>query len=203
VGWNADPTVRITLHFRDDDGASSTHIINVAAAALPVAGAFATAYAALFTPLSSCALWKISISLRYLNDTDPVAAAGTDRNRRSVFLFGLADGGRYALSLPGVASAKLLQPPDPYAWVGLNTADPDIAALVAAMTTGIGGTAPCAPWDSLGGSWGGWNGSGGSYGGGSAGGSFPTIAVGDFTWVGVTITELLTAYWGYEREGRR
>ena len=219
MAWQSDPTVRITLHFRDDDGASSQHIIHVPASALAVAGDFAAAYAALFAPVSNCALWKVGISLRYMDNADPVATAGSSQTRRSIFVFGTLDGGRYTLSLPGVVAAKLLQPPDPYAWVGFDLADPDIAALVAAMTTGIDGTAPCAPWtpdplgwNSSGGSWGGggsggsWGGggSGGSWGGGGSGGSWiDPVAAPDFTWTGCGLTTLLTAYWGYERANAR
>ena len=209
MGWVADPTVRITLHFRDDDGASSTHIINVAADALPVAGAFAAAYAALFAPLTSCALYKVGISLRYLVDPAPVAVPGADTNthRRSVFVF-QSIGSPYVLSLPGVIGAKLVQPPDPYAYVGLNTADPAIAALVSAMVTGIGGVEPCAPWAPTligggggGGSWGGGGGGGSWGGGGGTGASGPEPE--DYTWSGSDLTALLAAYWGYERAGRR
>jgi len=207
VAWAADPTARITLHFRDDDGASSTHIINVAADALPVAGAFAAAYAALFAPLTSCALYKVGISLRYLDDTDPLPPADTDTNRRSVFVF-QSIGRPYVLSLPGVVGSKLAQPPDPYAYVGLDTADVAIAALVSAMITGIGGVEPCAPWvptlDDMGGGGGSWGGGGGggSWGGGETV-SEPLPEPEDYTWSGSDLRALLAAYWGYERAGRR
>ena len=194
MAWQPDPTLSITFLFRDDDGANARHIINLPASALPVAGSFAVAYAALIDSLSTCVLWKISIALRYLNDQDPVAAAGTDINRKSVFIFGLVDGGRYAVTLPCVMGSKLLQPPDPYAYVGLNTADPAIAALVAALVTGIDGIHPCAPWDAN--ALGDWTHGGG--GGGSWGGGGNATDGGDFAWSGDDITTLLTAYWGYE-----
>jgi len=156
---------------------TTLHIINVASSLLPIAGAFAAAYAELFIPISSCALWKVKISLRYLDDTDPAPATNSDVNRCSVFQFATADGGRYDLVLPGLVAIKQLQPPDPYAGVGLNIADVDIAALLAATVTGIGGTAPCAPWG--------------------------PGAAGALTWLGSDLVGLLTAYWGYERAERR
>jgi hypothetical protein len=177
VAWQPDPTVRITLHFRDDDGADSQHIINVAASALPVAGGFATAYANLFPPVSNCALWKVTVHLRYLDNADPVGAAGSSINQRSVLVFGTAAAERLSVSIPGLETALLLAPPDPYAGVGLDTSNPAIAALVAAHVTGLGGVAPCAPWG-------------------------PGVPAGDFTWPGSDLVELLTAYWGYQRAWR-
>lgn len=174
MAWQPDPTVRITLHFRDDDGANSQHIINVAASALPVAGGFATAYAALFQPISNCALWKVTVHLRYLDDTDPTGAAGSSNHQRSVFVFGTAAAERFTVSIPGLEEAMLLAPPDPYAGVGLDASNPAIAALVAAHVTGLGGVQPCAPWG-------------------------PGVPSGDFTWPGSDLVELLSAYWGYER----
>jgi hypothetical protein len=221
MGWQPDPSVRITLHFRDDDGAVSLHIINVPAAALPVAGLFAAAYAALYTPISNCALWKVAVSLRYLDDTDPVGAPGSSIYQGSAFLFQTANvpPDRYVVSIPGLVESKLLQPPDPYAGVQLDASDPDIAALVEAMIHGIDGTRPCAPWDVSwgdigggGGSWGG-GGGGGIYGGGGGGGewgygfggggggSWGGAAGGDFTWTGVYLSKLLVAYRGHNRTG--
>lgn len=177
MGWQPDRTAAITLHFCDDDGATSRHVINVAASALPVAGDFAIAYAELFRPLSDCALWKINFTLRYLDDTDPVAAVGSNVNQRSVFQFSAVDETRFDLSFPGMVAAKLLQPPDTYAGIGFDLTDVDIAALVAATVTGIGGTEPCAPWG-------------------------PGVATA-FTWGGSDLVGLLTAFWGYVRAGRR
>lgn len=178
MAWNSDPTCRITLHFRDDDGANSQHIINVPANDFAVAGFFATAYASLFPPLSNCALWKVTLSLRYLDTADPPAVSGSTINRRSVFVFGTEAGERLTSSLPGVGSGIVLEPPDTYAGVGLDTTgNVAVAALVSAYTTGLGGVQPCAPWG-------------------------PGMPAGDFTWPGSDIVELLGAYWGYERAGR-
>lgn len=177
MAWKPDSTASVTLFFRDDDGASTRHVINVASSALSVAGAFAAAYAELFIPLSNCALWKVSITLRYLDDTDPVGAVGSSVNQRSVFQFMAEDGTRFDLSIPGLIAVKLLQPPNPYAGIGFDVTDVDIAAMVAATITGIGGTEPCAPWG-------------------------PGIATA-FTWGGSDLVGLLTAFWGYERAGRR
>lgn len=177
MAWNPDSTCRITLHFLDDDGASSQHIINVPAHALAVAGSFATAYASLFPPVSNCALQKVSISLRFLDTTDPVGAVGSSINRRSVFTFGTAAGERLTATVPGLVESLVLAPPDPYAGVGLDTSNVVIAALAAAYTTGLGGVQPCAPWG-------------------------PGVPSGDFVWPGSDLTELLSAYWGYERAGR-
>jgi hypothetical protein len=151
--------------------------MNVAASALPVAGAFATAYAELFRPLSDCALWKITFSLRYLDDTDPVGAVGSSVNQRSIFQFLAVDGTRFDLSLPGLVAANLLQPPDPYAGTGIDLTTVAVASLVAATVTGIGGIEPCAPWG-------------------------PGVATA-FTWGGADLVDILTAFWGYERAGRR
>lgn len=177
MAWQPDPTVRITLYFRDDDGASSQHIMNVAASALAGAGAFAASYAALFPPVSNCALWKVQVSLRYLDNTDPAGAAGSNINRRSVFMFGTADEERFTVSIPGLVEALILTPPDPYAGVGLDISNPAIAALAAAYITGLGGVQPCAPWG-------------------------PGVPAGEFDWPGSDLVELLSAYWGYERAGR-
>lgn len=178
MAWQADPTLRITLYFRDDDGAGAQHIINVDAGRLPVAGSFATAYADLFAPLSSCALWKVQVSLRYLDNTDPAGAIDSSIDRRSVFVFGTADDERLTVSIPGLDESLILAPPHPYAGVGLDLANPAIAALVAAHTTGLGGVEPCAPWG-------------------------PGAPAGEFNWPGSDLVEVLSAYWGYERGLRR
>jgi hypothetical protein len=169
---NPDETARITYFWRDDDQAVGTHQVR-ATRDLAASSTLATALAPLITPLSNCALEKIRVGLRYLDENDPSPTAGCSVYRRSIFIFATAQGDRYIMSLPGMVSSALLQPPDPYAGIGLDLNNVAVAALVSGILTGMGSTQPCAPW------------------GPGAGG--------DLAWQGDDLVDILGAYWGYER----
>jgi hypothetical protein len=169
---NPDETARITYFWRDDDLATGLHQIR-ATRNLADASAFATGLAPILTPISDCALEKIRVGLRYLDETDPSAASNSSVYRRSIFIFATAQGNRYVLSLPGVVPSALLQPPDPYAGIGIDLNNVAVAALVSGFLTGLGSTQPCAPW-----------------------GPGPG---GNLSWQGDDLVDVLAAYWGYER----
>jgi hypothetical protein len=171
---NPDETARITYYWRDDDLAVGTHQVR-ATRDLAGASAYAVGLAPLLPPVSSCALERIRVGLRYLDETDPAPAGGSSVYRRSIFIFETAQGDRYLLSLPGVVASALLPPPDPYAGVRLDLANVAVAALVAGLLTGLGSTRPCAPW-----------------GPGEGG---------DLAWQGDDLVNIAEAYWGYERAG--
>jgi hypothetical protein len=167
---NPDETARITYFWRDDDQAVGTHQVRITRD-LTAARSFAPALAPLLTVLSNCALEKIRLSLRYLDLNDPVPMPDSSVYRRSVFIFETAQGNQYLLSLPGMKIEMLLQPPDPYAGVGIDLNNVAIAALVSGLLTGMGTAQPCAPWG----------------------------IGGDLSWQGDDLVNIVGAYWGYER----
>jgi hypothetical protein len=183
VGWNGDPTISITLHFRDDDQAVSRNIINVAAGLLGSVGSFATSYPELYRPLSSCALWKVSISYRTIDDSSPTASSGAQNSRVGVLLFDTAATSpeRYAVIIPSIKDSLVISDPlDPDRGIGLKLTHPAIVALRDALISGLAGVAPVAPWNVSGDPWG--DGGPGS----------------DFDWSGVALTALVRAYRGFE-----
>ena len=218
MAWIESATAKLIMFFRDDDGAISRHTVHIPMGAMDSAVAVAKQYGELVKAVSDCALWKMHIEFGAWNDGPVRGAAGSSVRVQSVFVFGTS-AGRYVFIIPGLIASKLLPSPDPYAGIQFNTSDPDITALVEAMTVGIDSTRPVAPWNNgwsggtSGGSWGGgtsggsWGGgtSGGSWGdgwdtgGGTSGGGWGTGGPGDeFTWTGVHLALLLVAYRGYD-----
>lgn len=218
MAWIASSTAQLIMFFKDDDGAVSRHSIHLPMDVLDLAVEVAKQYGQLVQAVSNCSLWKMHIVFGAWSDGPVRGAVGSSVKLQSVFLF-LTSAGRYVFIVPGLRASKLLQAPDPYAGVQFNASDPDIGALVTAMTDGIGSARPVAPWNdgwtdnSSGGSWGGGS-SGGSWGGGDSGGSWGTGwsgggtsgggwgtsgSGGEFTWTGVYLALFLVAYRGYDR----
>ena len=218
MAWIASSTAQLIMFFKDDDGAISRHTIHLPMDVLDLAVEVAKQYGQLVQCVSNCALWKMHIVFSSWSDGPIRGALGSSVKIQSVLLF-LTSAGRYVFPIPGMAAAKLLTPPDPYAGIQFDAADPDILALATAMTDGIGGTRPVAPWNgggmdgSGGGTWGGgggggsWGGGGGggswgddgwSNGGGGGGGTWGDGPGGEFTWTGVYLVRLIVAYRGYD-----
>lgn len=141
---NPDDTARITYYWIDDDQAISSNQVRVTRD-MSIASPFARALLPLLPPVSNCALQRCTVNLRYLDQTNPSPSPGSSVYRCSIFIFRLASGDLYVLSLPGVVESLLLQPPDPYAGIGLDLDNVTVAALVAGLLTGFGGLQPCAP----------------------------------------------------------
>jgi hypothetical protein len=220
MSWFDTTTAQIIMHFRDDDSAVSRIVIHVPMDTVSSAVVVAKQFAYLLKSVSSCALWKIQIVFGAWSDGPQRGNPDSSKCVQSVFVFG-ATSSRYVFTVPGVIASKLLSTPDPYAGVQLDSSDVDIVALCYAMTNGIGGTRPVAPWNpgfdagggTSGGSWGGgtsgggWGGgtSGGGWGGGwsgggTSGGGWGTGGPGsEFTWIGEFLTTLIVAYRGYVR----
>ena len=218
MAWIESATVKLIMFFRDDDGAVSMHTIYLPMDSMGSAVAVAKQYGSLVQAVSNCALWKMHIVFGAWSDGTVRGAAGSSVKIQSVFLF-LCSAGRYVFAIPGLIASKLLPPPDPYAGIQFDSLDTDIAALVEAMTTGIGSVRPVAPWNDgwssgdSGGTWGGGD-SGGTWGGGDSGGDWGTGwgtggtsgggwgvggPGGEFTWTGVYLALFLVAYRGYDR----
>jgi hypothetical protein len=177
VAWNTKPAVMsVTLCFRDDDGAESEHRLGLPLSALSAVEAWVMDYAQLVAAVSTCALYKIRVTSVFKDDGTQIAQSGSNAKRQSVFLFQTDEGQTYVISVPGLIYSRLMQV-GPYAQVQLNPTDPAIAALVSALTNGIGTVRPVAPWNP-------------TDGGAS-----------EWDWAGVPLARLITAYWGYERPG--
>jgi hypothetical protein len=142
---NPDDTARITYYWIDDDEAISSNQVRVTRD-LSVAVPFALALTPLLYPVSNCALQRYTVGLRYLDLANPSPSPGSSVYRRSVFIFRTAAAELCILSLPGINDALTLQPPDPYAGVRYDLSNVAVAALIAGVLTGLGGSQPCAPW---------------------------------------------------------
>jgi hypothetical protein len=139
MGWN--PTYRAAIRARDDDGAISTSRL----AYLEPAGARAhlAALLPLIAAVSSCAIEGATLSnTNYISDAPP--GVGADAHRQVVLLLRCDDGSIVALAVPGV-EAGVVMATGPLAGVGIDTTNAAVVALVAALTTGIGGAAPVSP----------------------------------------------------------
>jgi len=139
VGWN--PTYRAAIRARDDDGAIST--CRLAYFDPAAAQAHLAALLPLIQAVSSCAIEGASLSnTNYISDTPP--GVGADAHLQVVLLLRCDDGSLAVLNIPGVEAGVILTT-GPQAGVGVDLANPAVAALVAALTTGIGGAIPVSP----------------------------------------------------------
>lgn len=139
MGWN--PTYRAAIRARDDDGAISTGRL----AYLDPAGAQAhlAALLPLIAAVSNCAIEGATLSnTNYISDALP--GVGADAHRQVVLLLRCDDDSLAALAIPGVDPAVILAT-GPLAGVGVDLAHPAVAALVAALVTGIAGARPVSP----------------------------------------------------------
>jgi hypothetical protein len=139
MGWN--PTYRAAIRARDDDGAISTCRL----AYLESAGAqtHLAALLPLIAAVSSCAIEGATLSnTNYISDIPP--GVGADAHRQVVLLLRCDDDSLAVLAIPGVKAGVILST-GPLADVGIDVTVPTMAALVAALTTGISGTVPVSP----------------------------------------------------------
>jgi hypothetical protein len=139
MGWN--PTYRAAIRARDDDGAISTSRL----AYLEPAGARAhlTALLPLIAAVSNCAIEGAILSnTNYISDTPP--GVGADAHRQVVLLLRCADDSLAVMAIPGVEAGVVLTT-GPTAGVGVDPTNAAVVALVAALTTGIGGAVPVSP----------------------------------------------------------
>lgn len=178
MAWTSGPTLNVTLFFRDDDGAEGEHRISVPLSALSLVNAWLLDYMPLVAAVSTCALYKARITLVARDDGSQIAAVGSNVRRHTVLLFETAEGQPFALSIPGLVSARLLTA-GPYAGVHVDTRDPAIVALVDLVINGAGAARPVAPWNSTDG------------------------GVSEWEWAGMPFARFLSAYWGYERPSWR
>lgn len=169
MAWEWNSSVTVTYYFRDDDGAGSRHYMYIPGANMDSAATMAIQFAELLQAVSNCALWKISISHSAQDDGSQVAQPGSKVYRRSIFTCETAQGAQYVLQIPGVVESMLLQPPDPYAGIGLDLNNVAVAAFVDELLNGVA----CAPWG-------------------------PGVG-GDLSWQGDDLVSIVSAYWGYER----
>lgn len=139
MGWN--PTYRAVISARDDDGATSTSRL----AYLDVTGArtHLAALLPLIAAVSNCAIEGATLGNTYLvSDLPP--GVGTDVHHQVVLLLRCDDDSIAVLAIPGVEAGIVLAD-GPMAGVGVDLANLAVAALVAALTTGIGGAVPVSP----------------------------------------------------------
>ena len=150
---------------------SSTYIRLPHEVSFADAGTFAEVYASALEAASDAKVTNIQIIAEVVCSVGASPLPSSNVHRVGVFIFNtITPGERWILEIPSLR-LDLLLTTGLYADIQVDVTTPEISALVASMTTGIGGIAPVAPW-SVRGDWGGWNSSGGSFGGGGSGGSF-------------------------------
>lgn len=134
--------IQLSLTYQDDDLATSrTSVDFPAGTPLADVQAYAAAYAALVDPVTDCALIGYSVNQEYYDDTYPVAAAGSDVEDKGVLVIRTVGNAIKTMSWPGVLESVLvntISPPGTY----IDLSNVAVAALVSALITGIGGTAP-------------------------------------------------------------
>jgi hypothetical protein len=134
--------VSATFTYQDDDLAiSRTSVPFPGATTLAAGKAYADAYVALLAPVTDCALTGYSVTQDFYDDTFPLAAAGSDVEDKGVLIIRTVANTIKTLTWPGIVESVLvnsISPPGTF----IDLANADVAALVAALITGIGGTAP-------------------------------------------------------------
>jgi hypothetical protein len=130
------------MTYQDDDLAESAHTVDFPGATTMAAVlAYATAYAALLNPVTDCALKSYTVLESFYDDTYPLAAAGSDVEDKGVLKIRTQNNRLKTFSWPGIVESVLLSsisPPGTY----IDLANAAVAALVAALITGVAGTAP-------------------------------------------------------------
>lgn len=145
MSWHISDIARITFYFADDDDATGETRINIAVASLNQAVEYGRQLAALLKAVSSCALVKFHVVFTGYDDTPANLPATVDLMRRGVFLYQTSDSTLYVLKAVSIRPDLLLST-GPYAGVGVDLAQPAIAALAQATVEGIGGVQPCDEW---------------------------------------------------------
>jgi hypothetical protein len=149
VALAPNSTLRITFFWRDAKEATVWKFLSMPAASFAGAVQFAKDVGTLLKEVSGCALWKIHIAYKVAETDKPTARSGAitgNLNMAGIIIFNTETERLYAFNVPAIKLSKLTVPPDRYAGITLNQSDVDVAALIAAMISGIGGIRPVAPW---------------------------------------------------------
>lgn len=133
---------RLSMTYQDDDLAEATHTVDFPpATTMAAVQTYATAYAALLDPVTDCVLKGYTVLERFYDDTYPLATAGSDVEDKGILKIRTQNNRIKTFSWPGIVESVLLStisPPGVY----IDLANAAVAALVAALITGIAGTAP-------------------------------------------------------------
>jgi hypothetical protein len=122
----------------DSDATEASHSIGLTwTTSLSTAAAFAAAYGAVIQAVSEAAIHTINLHIPYI---DPMPTPGGDAWNVGVFIFRDSGGNLWDCAIPGIAASTLL--PD---GLTIDQANPDVAAFVDAIITGLGGVAPISP----------------------------------------------------------
>ena len=132
---------QVTFTFVDDDLATSTETVNFGGADIEDVRAWGTTYITSIMALTGAALTRYSITQTYIDNTYPVAQAGSDVENKGLLKFRTANGGSAQITIPGILESVLVNT-GTVKGVYLDLANTAVAAVVAALVTGIGGVAP-------------------------------------------------------------
>lgn len=138
-------TLLARVWFRDNDGAESYCDVNLpAATAIDSALSFLASWRIMLANLSSAACYQVELFVRFVDSTPIGADPGSDVLRHGVFIFGSEPETMAIVRLPSIMPA-LLESGGPFAGIAIDLANPDVAAVVAALASGLAGVAPCDP----------------------------------------------------------
>lgn len=135
---------RIRFYYQDFNGVSANHSIRLGSGfnksqLEPLALALAQA----IEPTTDCQLNEVTITIpMHVEWGVPEPAAGSDVSRAGVFILeSTVAGERFVYTIPGILPEKLMTS-GPWADIGVNLADPDIAGVVDLLLLGDGTVSP-------------------------------------------------------------
>jgi hypothetical protein len=103
---------------------------------------FALALAQAAESLSDCEIIGVTVTLPLRPEYSPPALPDSDTSRSGVFIFeSVTEGDRFVLPIPSIKTDKLLNTGS-WAGIGIDTDDPDVAALIDLIVNGDGTLAP-------------------------------------------------------------
>jgi hypothetical protein len=127
----------ITVQAVDDDGARSTHSINVPANTDPVAVTnYAEEYVALVAAVTDGGILSYTVSQTFYDNTYPAGAAGSDVENKGVLIVQTADNAKSVLALPSIKEAVLVAS-GVLTGIAIDTSLGPVAALIEALLSGI------------------------------------------------------------------
>jgi hypothetical protein len=103
---------------------------------------FALALAQAAEPLTDCEIIGVTVTLPLRPEYSPPALPDSDTSRAGVFIFeSVVEGDRFVLPIPSIKTSKLLTT-GIWEGIGIDTDDPDVAALIDLIANGDGTLSP-------------------------------------------------------------
>jgi hypothetical protein len=134
------------LRFRDDDLAESTCEAQLGSGVDPAsAAAWLASWRTLVAAVSSAVCTDADLLIRYVETTPATPGVDSDCQREAVLIFDAGVPALAVVRVPSIAESMLLAS-GPYAGIAIDQANADVAALLGALSAGLGGTQPIDPF---------------------------------------------------------